>query len=65
MGDEFKSDFGRVVERSPTVVARRLEHRKQHFGEETWKVINEAKKRFDPEGILNPGFIRSERRASR
>lgn len=33
---------------------------KNHFGEETWQVINQAKKRFDPDGILNPGFIQYE-----
>lgn len=33
---------------------------KGHFGEETWQRINQAKKRFDPKGILNPGFIQYE-----
>jgi FAD/FMN-containing dehydrogenase len=31
-----------------------------HFGSETWKAIREAKAKFDPDGILNPGFIQYE-----
>jgi FAD/FMN-containing dehydrogenase len=29
----------------------------QHFGSEKWQRVKAAKERFDPEGILNPGFI--------
>ena len=31
-----------------------------HFGSETWTMMREAKKRFDPDGILNPGFVQFE-----
>jgi FAD/FMN-containing dehydrogenase len=31
-----------------------------HFGSETWAKIREAKRRFDPDGIMNPGFIQYE-----
>jgi FAD/FMN-containing dehydrogenase len=31
-----------------------------HFGSETWARIREAKRRFDPDGIMNPGFIQYE-----
>jgi FAD/FMN-containing dehydrogenase len=27
-----------------------------HYGE-TWRSFEEAKRRFDPDGILNPGFV--------
>lgn len=33
---------------------------KGHFGEETWEWMCAAKKKYDPDGILNPGFIRFE-----
>ncbi|MEM7479868.1 MAG: FAD-binding protein [Acidobacteriota bacterium] len=34
-----------------------VEEWENHFGSELWGTIKEAKKRFDPDGILNPGFF--------
>ncbi|MEL7059091.1 MAG: FAD-binding protein [Acidobacteriota bacterium] len=34
-----------------------VEEWKEHFGEETWAMIQEAKAKFDPDHILAPGFI--------
>jgi cytokinin dehydrogenase len=31
-----------------------------HFGPETWRAIKAAKAKYDPDGIMNPGFIRYE-----
>lgn len=33
---------------------------RQHFGDETWEQFKAAKKKFDPDGIMNPGFIQYE-----
>lgn len=33
---------------------------KNHFGEETWQTFCEMKKKFDPDGILSPGFVTYE-----
>jgi FAD/FMN-containing dehydrogenase len=30
---------------------------KAHYGEQ-WPMVTAAKQRFDPEGILNPGFVK-------
>ena len=32
----------------------------EHFGTETWEQFKTAKKTFDPDGIMNPGFINYE-----
>jgi len=32
---------------------------KAHYGDQ-WPAVLAAKKRFDPQGILNPGFIKFE-----
>ncbi|MCA9415536.1 MAG: hypothetical protein KC917_04670, partial [Candidatus Omnitrophica bacterium] len=29
---------------------------KQHFGEK-WEAVSAGKKKYDPKGLLNPGFI--------
>lgn len=34
-----------------------VEEWKQHFGEETWEQFKAAKKKYDPDGIMNPGFV--------
>ncbi|MEM7051532.1 MAG: FAD-binding protein [Acidobacteriota bacterium] len=31
-----------------------------HFGAEKWALIKDAKRRFDPDGLLNPGFFQFE-----
>lgn len=37
-----------------------VEQWRDHFGDERWQKILAAKKRFDPDHLLNPGFIRYE-----
>ncbi len=36
-----------------------LNHRRKHFGD-YWPQVNAMKKKYDPQGILNPGFIQYE-----
>ena len=41
------------------ITFKTVEQWAQHFGDQ-WPRILEAKKRFDPDGIMNPGFIQYE-----
>ena len=59
MVSELSIGYGGKRYLSGFVTFQGVERWQQHFGDR-WPQICEAKKRFDPDGIMNPGFIQYE-----
>ena len=59
MVSEMSIGYGGKRYLSGFITFNGVERWKQHFGDR-WPQICEAKKRFDPDGIMNPGFIQYE-----
>ncbi len=60
MASELSIGFGGKRYLSGYITFNSAEKWEAHFGSETWARMKEAKRRFDPDGILNPGFIQYE-----
>jgi len=60
MASELSIGFGGKRYLSGYITFDTPEKWKAHFGEAAWKRLCEAKKRWDPDGVLSPGFIRYE-----
>ncbi len=58
MASELSIGFGGKRYLSGYITFDTAEKWEAHFGSETWARIQEAKKRYDPDGILDTGFFR-------
>jgi len=59
MCSELSISFGGKRYLSGYITFKTVEQWAAHFGDR-WPAIQAAKKKFDPDGILNPGFIQYE-----
>jgi FAD/FMN-containing dehydrogenase len=59
MASELSITFGGKRYLSGYITFDTAERWAQHFGDQ-WPRVCEAKRRFDPDGILAPGFIQYE-----
>ncbi|MEM6794004.1 MAG: FAD-binding protein [Acidobacteriota bacterium] len=60
MVSELSIGYGGKRYLSGYITFDKVEDWKNHFGEETWAQFCAAKKKYDPDGIMAPGFITYE-----